>query len=62
MSAHSGITVFGMAEDGQKNGTPIGGAPAPKPRFLEKQLHIVKSVKILPPRHRGGELMAVIGY
>ncbi|EKJ35231.1 hypothetical protein ECEC1866_0108, partial [Escherichia coli EC1866] len=25
------ITVFGIAADGQKNGTPIAGAPSPKP-------------------------------
>jgi hypothetical protein len=29
------MTVLGIAEDGQKNGTPIGGAPAPKPTFLK---------------------------
>lgn len=33
ISAHSGITVFGMAAEGQKNGIPMGGAPAPKPTF-----------------------------
>ncbi|CTT50113.1 Uncharacterised protein [Escherichia coli] len=27
------ITVSGIAADGQKNGTPIAGAPSPKPRF-----------------------------
>nr|MBM9570519.1 hypothetical protein [Citrobacter sedlakii] len=35
ISAHSSITVFGIAEDGQKNGIPMAGAPAPKPTFLK---------------------------
>ncbi|EKH20081.1 hypothetical protein ECPA34_0444, partial [Escherichia coli PA34] len=31
------ITVFGIAADGQKNGTPIAGAPSPKPTFMKMQ-------------------------
>ncbi|GDE67486.1 hypothetical protein HmCmsJML295_02098 [Escherichia coli] len=30
------ITVFGIAADGQKNGTPIAGAPSPKPRYVRR--------------------------
>ncbi|WP_203415755.1 hypothetical protein, partial [Escherichia coli] len=33
ISDHSSITVLGIAVDGQKNGIPIGGAPAPKRTF-----------------------------
>ncbi|GAB9033991.1 hypothetical protein OkiPb01585_34830 [Escherichia coli] len=31
------ITVFGIAADGQKNGTPIAGEPSPKPTFMKMQ-------------------------
>ncbi|MDF7582867.1 hypothetical protein NQ073_23975, partial [Escherichia coli] len=33
MSDHSVMTIFGITDDGQKNGIPIGGAPAPKRTF-----------------------------
>ncbi|MDF7623752.1 hypothetical protein, partial [Escherichia coli] len=59
---HFNQPVGGVAK-GHGTGTPTGNAePSPKPRFLEKRLHIAKSVKILPLRQRGGKLMAVIGY
>ncbi|HIH4891664.1 TPA: hypothetical protein ACYSB0_003676 [Citrobacter freundii] len=42
MSDHSVMTAFGITEDGQKNGIPIGGAPAPKRRF-KKMLFILQA-------------------
>lgn len=46
ISDHSGITVFGMAAEGQKNGIPIAGVPAPKRTF--KKMRICALTGIIP--------------
>lgn len=50
MPDHSGITVFGIAEEGQKNGIPIAGAPDPRPRLITACAALLAPV---PPRVKG---------
>ncbi|EFB4079252.1 hypothetical protein C0926_000205 [Escherichia coli] len=45
ISDHSSMTVLGIAADGQKNGIPIGGAPAPKRTFIKMQRFFLQADK-----------------